>query len=628
MGGTLPRGRIQHPLSRVWSLSLREQFRVDLRGIVDILSHHLYSSERVYLRELLQNARDAIEARRRVDSGFAPLITVTPSQRNEPMIVRDNGIGLTGEEMRTLLATIGGSSKRDDFAVARRGFLGQFGIGLLSSFLVADTVEVRSRSAKDPKSPTILWTGHSEGSFSVTDSDIQLDAPGTEIRIMPRHGDLEWCNEETIRSLVADFAELLDVPVRVNGDLLSQNTPPWDLPIPEQLAWCRDRLGFEAMGIVPLDSSLLNVRGLGFVLPYSAAPGRRTGDRIYSNGMLVADSIDQLIPEWAFFCRAVIDAGELPLTASREALQETTSLALVRERLGDRLLGELIKVHGLHEDVYQDVLRLHADGLRALSVNGPDIRALMVSTLPFETTLGERTIEQLLASDAETISYVADADAFEAVRDVAVHAEALVVNASHPHEVDLLNVVNQESGDRFQEMARFEIAHLARPEPYVDVDRGMRIVAAAEEAFGPNVAGVEVAHFSPAQRPVLWWPAANLKGTRRRLPTLVLNADNPTVARLLENPEAPDVADILRALRITGMLLARSAVSVADALELAEALEHLTTGSVSAGPDDGSDIAAVDESTQATDSPATKSPAPESQPAESVTERDEASAEV
>ncbi|MFN8031625.1 MAG: HSP90 family protein, partial [Dermatophilaceae bacterium] len=95
-------------------------------------SHHLYSSERVYLRELLQNARDAIEARRRLDPALVPAIEVVPSENFAPMVVRDNEIGLTDAEMRSLLATIGGSSKRDDFAVARRKFLCQFGIGLLS----------------------------------------------------------------------------------------------------------------------------------------------------------------------------------------------------------------------------------------------------------------------------------------------------------------------------------------------------------------------------------------------------------------------------------------------------------------------------------------------------------------
>ena len=119
----------------------REQFKVDLRGIVDILSHHLYSSETVYLRELLQNARDAIEARNRIDidGTYKGEIRITPSFGNEPMIVRDNGIGLTEDNMRTLLATIGGSSKRKDFNAARRKFLGQFGIGLLSCFCLLYT---------------------------------------------------------------------------------------------------------------------------------------------------------------------------------------------------------------------------------------------------------------------------------------------------------------------------------------------------------------------------------------------------------------------------------------------------------------------------------------------------------
>lgn len=161
---------------------------------------------------------------------------------------------------------------------------------------MADTVEVRSRSAKTPDAPTILWIGRADGTFTIGESETPLDQPGTEVRIQPRHGDLEWCNESTTRKLTSDVAEILDVPVRIKGDLLSLNTPPWDRTIEEQLAWCRERLGFDAMGIVPLDSSLLTVRGLGFVLPYTAAPGHRTGDRIYSNGMLVADSVRSVDP--------------------------------------------------------------------------------------------------------------------------------------------------------------------------------------------------------------------------------------------------------------------------------------------------------------------------------------------
>ena len=556
---------------------MREQFRVDLRGIVDILSHHLYSSERVYLRELIQNARDAIEARRRFEPDHIGSIEITASERNEPMILKDNGVGLTGDEMRTLLATIGGSSKRDDFAAARRKFLGQFGIGLLSCFLVADLVEVRSRSARSADADTILWVGHADGTFTIGQAEQALDTPGTEVRIRPRHGDLEWCSEATLRRLTTDFAEILDVPVRINGELLSMNVPPWDRSVEEQLAWCSDRLGFEAMGIVPLDSSLLNVRGIGFVLPYTAAPGHRTGDRIYSNGMLVADSDDQLLPDWAFFCRAVIDAGDLPLTASREALQETTSLQLVRDRLGTRLLGELIMVHGLHQDVFSDIIRLHSAGLRALAVRGVDIRDLLRSTLPFTTTQGEKTIEDLLGHDGESIAYVADADAFDAVRDVAVHAGSLVVNASGANEVELLQVVNDEQGSaRFTEMTRLDIAQLARPEPYADIERGGELIDVATAALAADPVLVEIAHYEPSSRPVLWWPAGQTEGGRRRLPTLVFNANNKTVQKRLDDPSDALAGDTIRALRIVGLLLARTRVPVTGANDLVESIACLT----------------------------------------------------
>ena len=129
---------------------MREQFRVDLRGLVEVLSHHLYSSERVYLRELVQNARDAVEARRRLGDDFEARIEIQPAWGSDPLVVRDNGVGLTGDDMRSLLSMIGGTSKRDDLVAARTNFLGQFGIGLLSCFLVADSIEVVSRSVRDP----------------------------------------------------------------------------------------------------------------------------------------------------------------------------------------------------------------------------------------------------------------------------------------------------------------------------------------------------------------------------------------------------------------------------------------------------------------------------------------------
>ena len=130
-------------------------FQVDLRGMVDLLSRNLYSGPRVYIRELLQNGLDAIEARSALDPDCPRRVTITIEGRT--LKCRDSGIGLTEEEAAGLLSTIGASSKRDELGMARSDFLGQFGIGMLSCFMISDSITVYSRSAKSANSPTVIW---------------------------------------------------------------------------------------------------------------------------------------------------------------------------------------------------------------------------------------------------------------------------------------------------------------------------------------------------------------------------------------------------------------------------------------------------------------------------------------
>src|SRR5262245_37125799 len=158
-------------------------FQVDLRGVVDLLSHHLYGSPRVYVRELLQNAVDAITARQ-VDDPQAPaqvLIEPPDVTGDGTLRIHDTGIGLTEAQVHELLATIGRSSKRDELGFARHEFLGQFGIGLLSCFLVADEIRVHTRREG---SPAVLWTGYSDGRYDVRPGD-ERD-PGTTVPLLPR----------------------------------------------------------------------------------------------------------------------------------------------------------------------------------------------------------------------------------------------------------------------------------------------------------------------------------------------------------------------------------------------------------------------------------------------------------
>src|SRR6185437_6590552 len=189
-------------------------FQVDLRGLVDLLSHHLYSSPRIYVRELLQNAVDAVTARLGTDPAAPTGIRLTADGAS--VRIEDPGIGLTEADVHRFLATIGRSSKRDDLAGARREFLGQFGIGLLACFTVADTIRVTTRSAVDQDAPLVEWLATSDGRYTIRALDpAQRPEPGTTVELTPRPGAERWFAPDRVATLARDYGALLPYPVVV-----------------------------------------------------------------------------------------------------------------------------------------------------------------------------------------------------------------------------------------------------------------------------------------------------------------------------------------------------------------------------------------------------------------------------
>ena len=153
----------------------KHNFQVNLTGMIDILSHHLYSDEKVFIRELLQNATDAISARKLTGEVFTPAIEIELIDDEgfaKQIIVSENGIGLTESEVHAFLSIIGMSSKKDELFKKRQEFIGQFGIGLLSCFMITDEIVMISRSAKGGKA--IEWRGYADGTYTVKNLRIRL----------------------------------------------------------------------------------------------------------------------------------------------------------------------------------------------------------------------------------------------------------------------------------------------------------------------------------------------------------------------------------------------------------------------------------------------------------------------
>lgn len=509
-----------------------ENFQVDLRGIVDLLSNHLYSSPRVYLRELLQNAVDAITARRATDPEAPGRIDVRTGP--DELSISDTGIGLRPDEVRDLLATIGRSSKRDEIGFQRDEFLGQFGIGLLSAFMVSDRITVLTRSEGGE---TTRWTGTADGRYTVkspenpADSlENPADAQGTTVTLTARRGAEQWFKAATVVELIRLFGSLLPVEIRVDDELVTDSRAPWDGTGPGQRAelvgYAQDRLGFTPFDVIRLSSPEAGLTGVAFVLPYPANPAERATHRVYLKRMLLAESVEGLLPDWAFFVRCVVDTSELRPTASREALFDDGHLESTREALGAQLRGWLVRLGTTDPERLDKFLAIHHLGVKALALHDDEMLRLVHRWIQFETNLGRMTAVEILERYGE-IRYATSVEEFRQLAAVAAAQQILVVNAGYTYDTELIERLPQViegAGTR-----RFDPSELATSFDTLDPSTELALrafVRLAQQTLDAVGCEVVVRAFEPASLPALFLVdrsaqfASELRSTRDRADAL------------------------------------------------------------------------------------------------------------
>jgi molecular chaperone HtpG len=400
-------------------------FQVDLRGIVDLLSHHLYASPRVYVRELLQNAVDAITA-----AGTTGLVTITTGDGR--LRIADNGVGLTEPQVHELLATIGRSSKRDELGFARHEFLGQFGIGLLSCFLVADEIRVHTRrSGAEP----VLWTGYADGRYDVGPGPER--EPGTTVTLLPRRGSEHLLSGTTVRELAELYGSLLPVTVEVDGTPVTAGAAPWESGRADLFAYAERVFGFVPFDIVELSVPEAGLTGAAFVLPTPVNPATRGGHRVYLKRMLLAESIEGLLPEWAFFARCVVDSTELRPTASREALYDDSLLADTREAIADQLRGWLVRLAATDPRRLGRFLSVHHLGVKALALHDDEMLRIVEQWYPMETNTGQLTLAEFRQRHG-VLRYAASADEFRQLAAVAAAQDVGLVNGGYTYDAEII----------------------------------------------------------------------------------------------------------------------------------------------------------------------------------------------
>ena len=539
------------------------QFGVDLAGVVDLLARHLYSSPRVYLRELVQNAVDALTARRLLDADAPQRIVVTAADDSDDgcLHVEDTGIGLDADDIADVLATIGRSSKRDELGFDRSDFLGHFGIGLLSTFLVADQVEMTTLAVNGTQ--TLTWVGRSVGTYEVRPATTPRDAPGTEVRLAPRRGQEQLVQRTQVRHLLELFAAYLPVDLVLrtsDGDeVVSGRTFPWEDPALSGVArrsaaveLCHDLLGLSPIDCIELDDPARGTRGFAYVTPVATT---HASHRVYLRHMMLSESCDNVLPDWAFFVRAVLNTEHLRPTASREALYDDGDLDNTRSRLGDQIKRWLTRIAATDPTRMREFLRVHHLGAKAMAVQDDKMLDAVAQWMAFETTAGDLTLDEVLRTEA-TLRYCTSVEDFRQVAPIAAALGLTVVNAGFAYDTDILERLRAvRAGVELELLAPRDLLAHFDPPPADQADAFTRLAAVAADVLARSGCRVEVRTFQPqGLQAVLFADRdARLEASRARTqesldgaladlvgslarpderPAFVLNAANPTVAHL------------------------------------------------------------------------------------------------
>lgn len=493
---------------------MEHNFQVDLRGIITILSKHLYSGAEVFLRELLQNSVDAIKAREKLEPTYSNQqinLTLGQDATGHYLNIQDNGVGLTEEEVHDFLATIGQSSKRGEDA---RDFIGQFGIGLLSAFLVADEISVLSRSIKDKDAPSLKWDAKATGSYQLNKHEETVDI-GSQVILRPSKEHLGLFNAETLAELAQHFAAFLPYPIYLHHagetQLTNDKPAPWRQTYLDNATrkealfdYGQERLGTRPFDVIDINTEAGKLDGVAFVLPWTPNLASKPNHRLYIKNMLLSDEVDDLLPEWAFFVQCVLNAEDLHPTASRESIVKDEGFEACQLELGNILKTYLKTLAQENPQKLKDFIGLHNLALKSLAVEDDELFEVIIPWLPFESSLGTMYLQDYLQS-THTLRYCDDLNQFKQLSRVAAAQNIAVINGAYVYATELLKKYVHLNRD--VHLDRVDSASITTNFQTLTIEereQSMAFWRMADDALKPFNCQVEMSRFAPQELPTLY----------------------------------------------------------------------------------------------------------------------------
>ncbi len=351
-------------------------FQAEVRELLKLMIHSLYSHREIFLRELISNASDAndrlrfaaIEAPALLESDAELAIRVEADPAAGTVTILDNGIGMTREEAVANLGTIARSGTAEFFRSLSgerqkdAQLIGQFGVGFYSAFIVADRVEVLSRKAGVPAAGGVHWESRADGEFTV--QSVTREERGTAIRLHLKAEAKEFADPFRLRALIRKYSDHIAFPVRMRKEgeasleyeTVNQAKALWVRPraeIPEE----EYRQFYQHLAhdfTEPLAWSHNRVEGKREYTSLLYIPGRAPFDlwqreaahglKLYVKRVFIMDDAEQFLPQYLRFVKGVVDSSDLPLNVSRELLQKEPEVEAIRGSLTKRVLDMLARL--------------------------------------------------------------------------------------------------------------------------------------------------------------------------------------------------------------------------------------------------------------------------------------------
>jgi len=356
-------------------------FQAEVKQLLHLMIHSLYSNKEIFLRELVSNASDATDKLRfeaiatpsLLENDADLAIRIEADAKARTLKITDNGIGMSREEAIRNLGTIARSGTREFFQQLSgdqqkdAALIGQFGVGFYSAFIVADKVTVETRRAGLPAEEAVRWESTGDGEFTV--DAISRPERGTSITLHLREGEDDFLSAWRLKSIIQKYSDHISLPIRMPKEVWDaeastyKRTDEWESVNQASALWTRNKSDISDEQYTafyqhiahdneaPLTWTHNRVEGRSEYTQLLFIPARapfdlwdrnhKAGLKLYVKRVFIMDDAEQLLPSYLRFVKGVVDSADLPLNVSRELLQESRDVKAIREGCTKRVLSML-----------------------------------------------------------------------------------------------------------------------------------------------------------------------------------------------------------------------------------------------------------------------------------------------